>query len=129
MAREFVGNLPLDHMLPLEESKKILDEFARYLSGQGMICDVALHYKKSNINFHILCPLRKLKPNGKEFAPKRANAYICKNSAGKVKNFLKVGDITKYNNEHNEDYKRIPLLDKHGNQKMRQRKGRKPTPE
>ena len=127
LAREFIGNLPNE--LPLNTQIAILDEFAKYLSNQGMICDAVLHYKKGNVGFHILCPMRKLKANGEEFAPKRANAYVCQNNEGKKKLFIKVGDIDKYNKEHSTDFKRIPLLDKEGNQKMRTRKGRKPTPE
>ncbi len=127
MAREFIGNLPNE--LPLKQQIAILDEFAKYLSSKGMICDAVLHYKKGNIGFHILCPMRKLKANGDEFTPKRANAYVCQNSEGKKKYFIKVGDIEKYNEDNNTDFARIPLLDKDGNQKMRIRKGRKPTPE
>ena len=127
MAREFIGNLPNE--LPLNTQIAILDEFAKYLSNQGMICDAVLHYKKGNVGFHILCPMRKLKDKGDEFSSKRVNAYVCQNSEGKKKLFIKVGDIDKYNEEYLTDFKRVPLLDKDGNQKMRTRKGRKPTPE
>lgn len=127
MAREFIGNLPNE--LPLKTQIAILDEFAKYLTNQGMICDAVLHFKKGNVGFHILCPMRKLKANGEVFAPKRANAYVCQNSEGKKKLFIKVGDINKYNEEHSTDFKRVPLIDKDGHQKMRIRKGRKPTPE
>ena len=127
MAREFIGNLPNE--LPLKTQIAILDEFAKYLTNQGMICDAVLHFKKGNVGFHILCPMRKLKAKGEAFAPKRANAYVCQNSEGKKKLFIKVGDINKYNEEHSTDFKRVPLIDKDGNQTMRIRKGRKPTPE
>lgn len=127
MAREFVGNLPNE--LPLKQQIAILDEFAKYLSNQGMICDAVLHNKKGNVGFHILCPMRRLKDNGKEFAVKRANAYICHDSKGNTKYFVKVAEINKYNEEHQTDFVRTPLLDKNGNQKMRIRKGRKPTPQ
>lgn len=92
--------IALPHELTIEQNQELAKEFAQSLLDDGMpAVQFAVHQKEGNWHAHIMAPTRDYK-NGK-WQPKEKKAYAL-----------------------DADGKKIPLLDKQGNQKYRERKGK-----
>ncbi|MCB5640438.1 MobA/MobL family protein, partial [Erysipelatoclostridium ramosum] len=62
LAREWEVALP--HELDLEQSKKLVHEFAQSLADEGMCVDANIHWKQGNHHAHILGTTRPITKNG-----------------------------------------------------------------
>lgn len=72
LAREWEIALPNE--LDLEQSKELVQEFAKSLAAEGMCIDVAIHWKNGNHHAHILGTTRPIDKNGK-WGQKEKKAY------------------------------------------------------
>lgn len=72
LAREWEVALPNE--LDLDQSKTIVQDFAKSLAAEGMCIDVAIHWKDGNHHAHILGTTRPIDKDGK-WAPKERKGY------------------------------------------------------
>lgn len=72
LAREWEVALPNE--LDLDQSKTLVQDFAKSLAAEGMCIDVAIHWKDGNHHAHILGTTRPIDKDGK-WAPKERKGY------------------------------------------------------
>lgn len=72
LAREWEVALPNE--LDLNQSKTLVQDFAKSLAAEGMCIDVAIHWKDGNHHAHILGTTRPIDKDGK-WAPKERKGY------------------------------------------------------
>ncbi len=99
LARELVVCFPNE--LSQEQARQITNDFSQYLADKGMCVDAALHWKNGNHHAHLMLTTRKLDKNGQWAEWKERKEYA-----------------------RDEKGNKIPLLDKNGKQKTRERKGK-----
>lgn len=84
----------LPNELSVEESKKVMEQFANFFTDKGMICDAALHYIPGNHHIHMMLTTRKIDVDGNWMQYKEKKVFAL-----------------------DEEGQRIPLVDAEGNQK------------
>ena len=72
LAREFEVAIPNE--LNLEQSKKLIHDFAQSFADEGMCVDVNIHWKNGNHHAHIMATTRQIKKNG-EWGQKEKKGY------------------------------------------------------
>ena len=99
LARELVIAFPNE--LSREQARRITEDFSQFLADKGMCVDAALHWKNGNHHAHLMLTTRKIDKNGQWAEWKERKEYA-----------------------RDENGNKIPLLDKNGKQKTRERKGK-----
>ena len=99
LARELVIAFPNE--LSQEQARQITNDFSQFLADKGMCVDAALHWKNGNHHAHLMLTTRKIDKNGHWAEWKERKEYA-----------------------RDEKGNKIPLLDKNGKQKTRERKGK-----
>ena len=99
LARELVIAFPNE--LSQEQAKQVIEDFSQFLAEKGMCVDAALHWKNENHHAHLMLTTRKIDKNGQWAEWKERKEYA-----------------------RDENGNKIPLLDKNGKQKTRERKGK-----
>ena len=99
VARELVIAFPNE--LSQEQAQQVIEDFSEYLAKKGMCVDAAIHWKNGNHHAHLMLTTRKIDKNGHWAEWKERKEYARDESGNK-----------------------IPLLDKNGKQKTRERQGK-----
>ena len=99
LARELVIAFPNE--LSQEQARRITEDFSQFLANKGMCVDAAIHWKNGNHHAHLMLTTRKIDKNGRWAEWKERKEYA-----------------------RDEKGNKIPLLDKNGKQKIRERKGK-----
>lgn len=109
-----------------EEQRKICREkIIREFTSLGYVADFADHMIDHNPHLQGIISVRQMVNNEKSpwAAIKEAKEYVCESKlTGHRKNFKTVKEIEKYNKENNEQYEKVPVIDKKtGKQKLARR--------
>lgn len=119
--REFEVALPVE--LDVGQQIALAKKFAERLVKDGMIADVCFHNKTGNPHLHIMCPMREVDQDGNFLATKSHEVFA--NDRDENGKAIFNPDKPYYNPKDKATAKyRIPKLDKDGNQKVRERKGK-----
>lgn len=99
-----------------EENIELAKRYAASLLGDGHpAVQIAIHHKENdeNVHAHIMVPIRQMDENGK-WKSKEVKGYVYENENGD-RQILTASEGKELNPD---EWKRVPILDENGNQKM-----------
>jgi hypothetical protein len=101
-AKEIEMSLP--NKLPLDTCKKIVREYAKQLTEQGLIVDYSIHWKENNHHIHLLSTTRPMNENG-DFVAKSKKVYMLDNNGERIPLIDKTTGKQKVDNRNRKQWK------------------------
>lgn len=101
-AKEIEMSLPNE--LPLDTCKKIVREYAKQLTEQGLIVDYSIHWKENNHHIHLLSTTRPMNENG-DFVAKSKKVYMLDKNGERIPLIDKTTGKQKVDNRNRKQWK------------------------
>lgn len=101
-AKEIEMSLPNE--LPLDTCKKIVREYAKQLTEQGLIVDYSIHWKENNHHIHLLSTTRPMNENG-DFVAKSKKIYMLDKNGERIPLIDKTTGKQKVDNRNRKQWK------------------------
>ena len=101
-AKEIEMSLPNE--LPLDTCKKIVREYAKQLTEQGLIVDYSIHWKENNHHIHLLTTTRPIDKNG-DFVAKSKKVYMLDKNGERIPLIDKTTGKQKVDNRNRKQWK------------------------
>lgn len=101
-AKEIEMSLPNE--LPLDTCKRIVREYAKQLTEQGLIVDYSIHWKENNHHIHLLSTTRPMNENG-DFVAKSKKVYMLDKNGERIPLIDKTTGKQKVDNRNRKQWK------------------------